>query len=76
MENDPYAVRKVLGWCVMGPIKEELARNTKCNFLKTRYVATSMDSQSACKNLFAIIKPVQDNYVSNKLKDMWLSDFN
>ena len=76
VENDPYAVRKVLGWCVMGPITEELARNTKCNFLKTRYAATSIDSQSACKNHFAIIKPVQDNYVSDKLKEMWSSDFN
>ena len=76
VENDPYAVRKVLGWCVMGPITEELARNTKCNFLKTRYAASSIDSQAVCKNHFAITKSVQDNYVSDKLKEMWSSDFN
>ena len=76
VENEPYAVRKVLGWCVMGPITEELARNAKCNFLKTRYAASSIDSQTTCKNHFAFAKPVQDNYVSDKLREMWSSDFN
>ena len=73
--NEPYAVRKVLGWCVMGPLIE--THNTiKCNFTKYKIPASNIDTQTPSKHHFSITETLRDTDVSDRLKEMWASDFN
>ena len=74
-DNTPYAVRYALGWCVMGPVRNLGDTKIKCNRIKLQYPSSDVNNEAISKHHFAITEAVKDNYVTDKLKEMWSTDF-
>ena len=74
-DNAPYAVRNTLGWCIMGPVGGKVDDSIKCN--RTRLCTSSGDSlhNNISQHHFAVAKPVKDNFVKDRLQEIWMTDF-
>ena len=74
--DSPYAYRNALGWCIMGPVRDLDDRDLKCNRIKLQFQPPGITENGMSKHHFAITEAVKDNYVSDRLREMWISDFN
>ena len=71
----PYAVRNALGWCIMGPVGCKVDDSIKCN--RTRLYTSSGDSMhnNISQHHLAVTKPVKENFVKDRLQEIWMTDF-
>ena len=74
--DSPYAYRNALGWCIMGPVRDLDDRDLKCNRIKLQFQPPGITENGMSQHHFAITEAVKDNYVSDRLREMWISDFN
>ena len=75
-DDSPYAVRNALGWCIMGPVSSLDDRKLKCNRIKLQFPSSDITQNAMSKHHFAVTEAVRDNYISDRLKEMWVADFN
>ena len=71
----PYAVRNALGWCIMGPVSTKIDGPIKCNRTRLYYPSTDSVHNTISQHHFAVTKPVEDNFVKDRLQEMWMTDF-
>lgn len=72
----PFAQRTRLGWCVVGAGGIKNGVSTKCNATKMNLpYATRNESQGSTPSQLVIHTDVQDNAISDTLREMWRTDF-
>ena len=75
----PYGKRTRLGWGVVDPLKgNDLSKTIKSNHTKLRGTALVKDAatETLASHVFTVNNAVQDNTISNMLKEMYAVDFN
>ena len=72
---EPYAVRNALGWCIMGPVSSEMDGPIKCNRTRLSYPSTHSLHNTISQHHYTVTKPVKDNYIKDRLQEMWITDF-
>ena len=70
--NEPYAIRKTLGWCVVGPIEAQSRNAVSCN----RIAGIKADSGTMVEHDFEIEKGCEEIGVKKILKKIHMTDFN
>ena len=81
--SGPYAYRTLLGWCVVGPMDPSIASSNdaiKCNFVNlaatTRYDVNNVATGKIADHHFTNGCIARNNYLSKKLNEMYLTEFN
>ena len=72
-DGSPYAVRTLLGWCIVGPIGETASSTTvSCN----RISIQDMASKSVASHYFAMETEVKDVEIKQMFHRIYTADFN
>ena len=71
-DKGPYAFRKALGWCVVGPMKSQQLDVISCNRIGVMKAGT----QDTAEHHFKIEKRCEDFGATEMLKKMYMIDFN
>ena len=77
-DDGPYAKRTRMGWCIVGPIdKGSVSRDIHSNRTGITEVIQGQDITTGkpMSHTFATASSVQDMYVTNMLKEMFIMDF-
>ena len=74
-DNAPYAVRNALGWCIMGPISSKIDGPIKCNRTRLLFPSTDSAHNIISQHHFAVTETVKDNFIKDRLQEMWMTDF-
>ena len=71
----PYGVRNALGWCIMGPVSSKIDGPIKCNRTSLFFPSTDSAHNIISQHHFAVTETVKDNFVKDRLQEMWMTDF-
>ena len=73
-DNSPYAMRNAFRWCIMGPVGDPGNSPMKCNRIGI-FPSKDIKHNNMSKHHFAVTEKIKDNYIKDRLQEMWSTDF-